>query len=110
MEPQNNPAQAPEPELPPKLDLPADNTPPPKITDKSLGEVLSTLGVLVSALLVAFGLIVFVFQSYQVSGPSMQPSLHDQDRLIVWKLPRSWARVTHHDYIPNRGDVIIFTQ
>jgi signal peptidase I len=40
----------------------------------------------------------------------MQQTLHDQDRLIVWKLPRSWARLTHHQYVPNRGDIIIFTQ
>jgi signal peptidase I len=30
--------------------------------------------------------------------------------LIVWKLPRSWARLTHHQYVPGRGDIIIFTE
>src|ERR1700742_3534656 len=99
--------------LPPKLDLPGDTTKNTSKKPKSssiLHEILSTVGVLVAALLVAFAFIIFVFQSYQVSGPSMQNTLHDQDRLIVWKLPRTWARITHHQYVPDRGDIVIFTQ
>jgi signal peptidase I len=101
----------PDPELPKDLDLPDDTTPGPKFINKSaVKEFFSAFGVLITALVVALGLILFVFQSYQVSGPSMQQTLHDQDRLIVWKLPRSWARLTHHQYVPNRGDIVIFTQ
>lgn len=40
----------------------------------------------------------------------METTLQDQDRLIVWKWPRTWARITHHQYVPNRGDVVIFTE
>ncbi len=40
----------------------------------------------------------------------MQNTLHDNDRLIVWKLPRTWARITGHQYVPKRGDIIIFTE
>jgi signal peptidase I len=97
-------------ELPKDLELPADNTPPPKLINNPLREFASAFGVLITAVLVAVGLILFVFQSYQVSGPSMEQTLHDQDRLIVWKLARSWARLTHHQYVPGRGDVVIFTQ
>lgn len=75
-----------------------------------LKEVLSTFGVLLVALVVAIGLISFVFQSYEVDGPSMESTLQNQDRLIVWKAPRTWARMTHHNYIPNRGDVIVFVE
>lgn len=39
----------------------------------------------------------------------METTLHNNDRLIVWKVPKTWARVTGNVYIPNRGDVIIFT-
>lgn len=90
--------------------LPA--APPPKRASKpgAFREVFSTIGVLVAALLVALGLIAFVFQSYQVDGPSMQQTLHNNDRLIVWKLPRTWARVTGHPYVPKRGDIIVFTE
>jgi signal peptidase I len=74
---------------------------------QGLRDTVSFVGVLLSALLLAFGLISFVFQSYQVSGPSMQTTLHDKDHLIVWKVPRTWARITGHAYVPKRGDVVI---
>ncbi|MBC7581256.1 signal peptidase I [Aeromicrobium sp.] len=113
MHPTNNAtpgAPAPEPEMPKDLELPADNTPPPKLINNPIKEYLSAFGVLGTAIGVALLLILFVFQSYQVSGPSMEQTLHDQDRLIVWKLQRSWSRITGHQYIPGRGDVVIFTE
>jgi signal peptidase I len=112
LDPQLSPSgpQPPESDMPTNLDLPADDTPPPKITNNGLREFLSVFGVLGTAIGIAICLILFVFQSYQVSGPSMETSLQDQDRLIVWKLARSWSRLTHHQYVPNRGDVIIFTE
>ena len=73
-------------------------------------ELFSTIGILVTALLVALFIIAFVFRSYQVEGQSMETTLHNADKLIIWKVPRSWASVTGHDYIPARGDVVIFTQ
>jgi signal peptidase I len=75
-----------------------------------LREFLSTIGILATALLTALFIIAFVFRSYQVDGPSMQSTLQNGDKLIIWKVPRTWAKITHHDYIPNRGDVIVFTQ
>lgn len=83
---------------------------PPPPRHEALHEVLSTIGVLAAALLVAFALISWVFQSYEVEGPSMQTTLQNQDRLIVWKASRTVARITHHQYVPNRGDIIIFIE
>jgi signal peptidase I len=77
---------------------------------QGLRDILSIAGVLVSALLLAFCLITFVFQSYQVDGPSMQTTLQNSDHLIVWKVPKSFANLTHRAYIPNRGDVIVFNE
>lgn len=71
--------------------------------------ILSTLAILLIAPVIAILLTAFVFQSYQVDGPSMQKTLYNNDRLIVWKLPKTWARITNHPYIPNRGDIIVFT-
>lgn len=76
----------------------------------TLRELSLTLGVVALALTIAFSLIAFVFQSYQVDGPSMQTALQNNDRLIVWKAPRTIARVTGHQFVPNRGDVIIFNE
>jgi len=84
--------------------LPA--APPPKRGHR-LWSVLSTLGILLIAPLVAVGLTAFVFQSYQVSGQSMQPTLQNDDRLVIWKLPRTWSHLTGHAFVPARGDVIV---
>ncbi len=82
-----------------------------KSPEKSLGRgILSTIGLLVTAPLIAFILITFVFQSFQVDGQSMDHTLQNGDRLIVWKIPRTLARVTKHSYIPGRGDVIVFNR
>lgn len=73
-------------------------------------ELLSTVSILVTALLIALFIITFVFRSYQVDGPSMETTLQNNDKLIIWKVPRTWASITRHDYIPNRGDVIVFNE
>lgn len=71
---------------------------------------LSTILILVLAPIVAILLTTFVFQSYEVDGPSMEPTLHDGNRLIVWKVPRTIARLTGNPYIPPRGEIIVFSQ
>ncbi|MEO7364341.1 MAG: S26 family signal peptidase, partial [Candidatus Saccharimonadales bacterium] len=78
--------------------------------DGPMREILSTVCILVTAFLIALLMISFVFRSYQVDGPSMQNTLQNADKLIIWKVPRTWARLTHHAYVPNRGDIIVFNQ
>lgn len=73
-------------------------------------ELLSTIGILLTAVIVAILIITFVFRSYQVDGTSMLNTLQNGDKLIIWKVPRTWAEVTGHPYIPNRGDIIVFTE
>ncbi len=73
-------------------------------------DALSTILILILAPVVAILLTTFVFQSYEVDGPSMENTLQNRDRLIVWKVPRTISRVTHHAYIPGRGDIIIFNR
>ncbi len=72
--------------------------------------ILSTLSILIAAPLLALILTAFVFQSYEVEGQSMETTLQDQDRLIVLKVPRTFARITGHPYIPKRGEIVIFTK
>lgn len=71
---------------------------------------LSTIAVLIIAPLFALFLTAYVFQSYQVDGPSMETTLQHNDRLIVWKVPRTWARITGNPHIPARGEIIVFTE
>ncbi|HSW36901.1 MAG TPA: signal peptidase I [Candidatus Saccharimonadales bacterium] len=100
-------------------DEPVEPMPPePELTSEaetenspsSWREFFSFLGILLAALGIAFLMISFVFRSYQVDGPSMESTLQNQDKLIIWKVPRTWSRVTHHSYIPARGDVIVFEE
>ncbi len=79
-------------------------------TSSAWRELVSTVGILATALLVALLMIAFVFRSYQVDGPSMENTLQNADKLIIWKVPRTWSDITGHSYIPNRGDIIVFTE
>lgn len=104
--------------LPPDTEIP--DIPDPDAEDdlqvhdtkknEGLKSIITTVAILVLAPLIAFLLTAFIFQSYQVDGKSMETTLYNADRLIVLKLPRSWSKITHHPYIPNRGDVIIFNK
>ncbi|HUD10325.1 MAG TPA: signal peptidase I [Candidatus Saccharimonadales bacterium] len=69
-----------------------------------------TLSLIAGAIIIAGILNFFVFQQYQVDGPSMQTTLQTGNRLIVYKVPRTWARITGHAYIPKRGDIVVFIE
>lgn len=72
------------------------------------GELFSVIGILILAPLIALFLTFFVFQSYVVDGPSMENTLHDQDRLIVWKASKTLNNITNNDFIPDRYAIIVF--
>jgi signal peptidase I len=82
----------------------------PETKKEGIKGVLSTIAILVIAPLIALCLTAFVFQSYEVDGPSMETTLQNQDRLIVYKLPRTIARITKHAYVPKRAEIIIFSR
>ena len=50
----------------------------------------------------------FVFRSFSVIGPSMETTLYTNDRLIVDRLPVTWAQMQNKTYIPDRGQIIVF--
>lgn len=50
----------------------------------------------------------FIFRSFNVDGPSMENTLHTGDRLIVNRLPVTWAHLRSNEYVPHRGQVIVF--
>ena len=72
--------------------------------------VLTTIAILLLAPLFALLLTAYVFQTYQVDGPSMKNTLQPSDRLIVWKAPRTWAQITGTPYLPERSDIIVFSE
>lgn len=71
---------------------------------------LSTILILIIAPLIALLLTAFVFQSYEVDGPSMEMTLQNRDRLIVWKVPKTISRVSGKDWVPDRGDIVVFVK
>lgn len=100
--------------LSPRQAPPAPNLPPAE--PRSPGEksawrsVLSTIALFATAFSIAFLLNTFVVQSYQVDGQSMETTLQNNDRLIVNKVPRTFSRITGRQYVPSRGEIIIFNQ
>lgn len=79
-------------------------------SSRGIRGIISTVAILLLAPVIAVLLTLFVFQSYQVDGPSMEPTLQNNDRLIVWKFGRTWSKITGHQYVPNRGDIIILNE
>lgn len=68
------------------------------------GILLFVTAVFVGAMLIN----AFIFRSFNVDGPSMQDTLFTGDRLIVNRLPITWAKIRGVDYIPERGKIIVF--
>ncbi|MBQ3309288.1 signal peptidase I [Candidatus Saccharibacteria bacterium] len=50
----------------------------------------------------------FVFRSYNVVGVSMENTLHGDDRIIVNRIPVTVAHFLGQEYVPSRGDIIVF--
>lgn len=68
------------------------------------GLLFFALAVLVGTLLIN----TYVFRSFNVEGPSMETTLYTGDRLIVDRLPVTWAQLQNKQYVPNRGQIIVF--
>lgn len=106
----NQQAPAAGPVLPEPANIPPNNYTMPPRGGRNWRGIASTAGLFLSAFIIAILLNTFVIQSYQVDGQSMEPTLQNDDRLIVNKIPRTISRIDGHQYIPQRGDIIIFNE
>lgn len=61
-------------------------------------------------LLVFGGLKTFVVEGYEVQGPSMLPTLHDRERILVFKAPHQISKIPLFSGIHpfKEGDIIVF--
>jgi signal peptidase I len=50
----------------------------------------------------------YIYRSYNVVGKSMENTLHDEDRVIVNRAAVSWAHFLGQEYVPERGQIIVF--
>lgn len=73
--------------------------------------IKDTLGIVVFIVCVIIGTLIintFVFRSFSVLGQSMEKTMHTGDRLIVNRIPVTVAQLQNRQYIPERGQVIVF--
>lgn len=70
----------------------------------SLGVIIFIVCVLVGTLLIN----TFIFRSFNVVGPSMETTLFTGDRLLVNRIPVTLSQVQNKQYIPERGQIIVF--
>lgn len=73
-----------------------------------LKDLMSILVFIVCVLVGTLLINTFIFRTFNVSGPSMETTLYTGDRLIVNRLPVSWAHVQNKSYVPKRGNIIVF--
>lgn len=80
-----------------------------RLQHKTLFDILYFAGFLALIIVGAIFINAFIFRSFNVVGPSMENTLHQDDRLIVNKLPATWAHLQGKQYLPDRGQVIVFS-
>lgn len=73
-----------------------------------LKDILSLVVFVVFIVLGTVVLNTFVFRSYNVVGSSMLNTLENEDRIIVNRLAVSLAHFMGKEYIPERGQIIVF--
>ena len=50
----------------------------------------------------------YIYRSYNVVGGSMENTLHGDDRVIVNRAAVSLAHFNGEEYVPERGEIIVF--
>jgi signal peptidase I len=68
------------------------------VSFKKMWSWISTIGI---AFAVSSIIGIFIIQPYKVEGHSMDPTLHDKERVYVSKLPHTFS------YLPEYGDIVI---
>ena len=72
---------------------------------KDICSLISFVGCVILGTLI---LNTFVFRSYSVVGHSMENTLQNDDRVIVNRLAVSFAHFSGQEYVPSRGQIIVF--
>lgn len=75
---------------------------------QKLKDVLNILFFIVAVIIGAWLINSLLFRSFDVYGPSMEPTLHTGERLIVNRVPVTFNAFLRKDYTPERGHVIVF--
>lgn len=73
-----------------------------------LKDLLSLASFILLIVLGTLFLNTYVYRSYNVVGSSMENTLHEDDRVIVNRAAVSWAHFNGQEYVPERGQIIVF--
>ena len=73
-----------------------------------LKDLLSLAGFIFAVILGTLFLNTYIYRSYNVVGGSMENTLHGDDRVIVNRAAVSWAHFVGQEYVPERGQIIVF--
>ncbi|HEX4662237.1 MAG TPA: signal peptidase I [Candidatus Saccharimonadales bacterium] len=79
-----------------------------RLQHKTLFDILYFAGFLALIIVGAMVINAFVFRTFNVVGPSMENTLHEGDRLVVNKVPATFAHLQGKAFLPDRGQVIVF--
>ena len=74
----------------------------------NLHDIVSMIFFIIIVLLGTLFINSFIFRSFNVVGPSMEPTMHTNDRLIVNRIPVTVARLQNQQYVPDYGQIIVF--
>lgn len=80
----------------------------PAPTKQRLRDIAGIAGFILAVVVGAFLINQFIFRSFNVDGPSMESTLKTGDRLIVNRMPVTWARLRGNYYVPERGQIVVF--
>jgi len=72
--------------------------------------IISTIAIVLAAFILALIIKGYLIQPYVVDGQSMEPTLQNSDRLLVNKVPETFAHFEGHQYVPARGSIIVFNK
>ncbi|HRK41387.1 MAG TPA: signal peptidase I [Candidatus Saccharibacteria bacterium] len=75
---------------------------------QGIKDVLGIIGFVAAVIIGAALINQFLFRSFSVSGPSMEPTLYTGDRLIVNRVPVTIDQIQGKPYVPERGQIIVF--
>ena len=71
-------------------------------------DILSLGSFIIAIVLGTLFLNTYIYRSYNVVGVSMENTLHNDDRVIVNRAAVSWAHFLGQEYVPERGQIIVF--
>lgn len=71
-------------------------------------DILSLVVFVTAIVLCTLFLNTYIYRTYDVVGSSMENTLQNADRVVVNRAAVSWAHFLGQEYVPERGQVIVF--